>query len=64
MDIWPSKGIKKGITTFRSLKLNDEDLIDFSTGFDDLHIASYAAILNGQGFGLEDVRPVIQLIQK
>jgi UDP-N-acetyl-2-amino-2-deoxyglucuronate dehydrogenase len=37
---------------------------DFTNGFDDLHTASYQAILNGNGFGLEDARPAIELCEK
>ena len=33
----------------------------FSGGFEDLHLESYRRILAGDGFGLEDARPAIEL---
>ncbi|MEL6747175.1 MAG: Gfo/Idh/MocA family oxidoreductase [Pseudomonadota bacterium] len=50
-----------GQTTFRSITVDGEE-IEFSGGFTDLHTASYAHILNGQGFGLSDVRPSIETV--
>lgn len=48
---------------YRSIKINNQEL-EFSNGFTDLHIKSYEEILNGNGFRLEDVRPVIKLVEK
>ena len=48
-------------STFRSLKLDGQEF-EFSSGFFDLHALSYEAIINGQGFGLDDVRPSIDLV--
>jgi len=48
---------------YRSIKINNQEL-EFSSGFTDLHIKSYEEILNGNGFRLEDVRPVIKLVEK
>jgi len=48
-------------TTYRSLKCNGEE-IDFSDGFTNLHTEVYRHFLEGNGFGIEDVRPSIQLI--
>lgn len=45
-------------TTYRSISLNGQE-IEFSDGFTDLHIASYANVLSGRGFGLTEVRPSI-----
>jgi UDP-N-acetyl-2-amino-2-deoxyglucuronate dehydrogenase len=36
-------------------------MVDFSQGFEDLHIRCYAEILSGNGFGLEENRPAIEL---
>ena len=36
--------------------------MEFSKGFTDLHIKSYQEILNGNGFGIEEVKPSIQLV--
>lgn len=51
----------KGQRTYRSITVNGEE-IEFSGGFTDLHTASYQHILNGEGFGLEEARPSIQLV--
>jgi len=48
---------------YRSIKINNQEL-EFGSGFTDLHIKSYEEILNGNGFRLEDVRPVIKLVEK
>jgi UDP-N-acetyl-2-amino-2-deoxyglucuronate dehydrogenase len=50
-----------GQRTYRSIRI-DGDEIEFSEGFTDLHTASYADILNGGGFGIEDARPSISLV--
>ena len=47
--------------TFREITINDRSL-EFSEGFTDLHQESYAAILNGNGFGLNEVTPSIKLV--
>lgn len=49
-----------GKRTFRSLKMNGKE-IEFSEGFTDLHTNSYQEILKGNGFGLEEARPSIEL---
>jgi len=48
-------------STFREITINDKSL-EFSEGFTDLHQESYAAILNGNGFGLNEVMPSIKLV--
>jgi len=48
---------------FRSIKVNNEE-IDFSDGFTDLHTKSYKKILNGNGFTLEDAKPALELVHK
>ena len=47
---------------YRSLVINDEKF-DFSDGFTDLHTKSYNEILSGNGYGIKDVYPAIQLIE-
>ena len=47
-------------STYRSLTCDGEE-IEFSDGFTDLHTEVYKDILNGKGFGIEDVRPSIKL---
>lgn len=51
----------EGQSTFRSITV-DGDEIEFSGGFTDLHTASYEAILAGRGFGIDTVRPSIELV--
>jgi len=38
--------------------------IDFSSGFDDLHLKSYEHILHNQGFGIDETIPSIELVEK
>ncbi len=57
----PSELIIKSIRTFRSIKIDGED-IDFSEGFNDLHTRIYEDILSGGGFGLEDNRVAIETV--
>jgi UDP-N-acetyl-2-amino-2-deoxyglucuronate dehydrogenase len=47
--------------TFRSVSIDEEE-VEFSEGFTDLHKTSYEAILKGNGFGISDVRPSIELV--
>lgn len=47
-------------TTYRSITVDGEE-IEFSDGFTDLHTVSYEKILKGNGFGLVDVRPCIEI---
>lgn len=50
-----------GQTTYRSITVDGEE-IEFSGGFTDLHTASYRNILDGNGFGLDAVRPSIEIV--
>jgi UDP-N-acetyl-2-amino-2-deoxyglucuronate dehydrogenase len=54
---------KKGKTSFRSMKINQEEF-DFSQGFTDLHTLSYAEVLAGRGFSLEESRKSIELVHQ
>ncbi|PCJ51052.1 MAG: oxidoreductase [Gammaproteobacteria bacterium] len=49
-----------GQRTFRSLTVDNEE-IEFSTGFTDLHTASYQSIIDGNGFGLDDAKQSIEI---
>ncbi len=49
-------------STFREITVNGRSL-EFSEGFTDLHRESYAAIISGGGFGLDEVRPSVELVQ-
>ncbi len=48
------------IKSIRELKVNDE-IFDFSNGFEDLHTISYQKILAKEGFLLDDIFPSIDL---
>ncbi|MEL6686860.1 MAG: Gfo/Idh/MocA family oxidoreductase [Pseudomonadota bacterium] len=50
-----------GQSTYRSITVDGEE-VEFSGGFTELHTKSYAAILVGQGYGLDTVRPSIELV--
>jgi len=52
---------EKGQRTYRSIRIEGEE-IEFSEGFTDLHTKSYEEILKGNGFGLTDARPSIELV--
>ncbi|WP_394993603.1 Gfo/Idh/MocA family oxidoreductase [Emticicia sp.] len=47
--------------TFRSMVLEGEE-IEFSDGFTDLHTQSYEQILLGNGFGLSEAYPSIEIV--
>ena len=57
-DLPPSR--RPGQSTWRSIRLDGEEF-EFSDGFTDLHTESYRAILAGQGYGIEECRPSIEL---
>jgi UDP-N-acetyl-2-amino-2-deoxyglucuronate dehydrogenase len=59
-DHLPANVRASGKRTFRSLKMDDNE-IEFSDGFTDLHTSSYLEILKGNGFGLQEARPSIEL---
>jgi len=50
-----------GETTYRSMVVDGEE-IEFSDGFTDLHTRSYEEIIAGRGFGLDVVRPSIDIV--
>ncbi|MEX2231333.1 MAG: Gfo/Idh/MocA family oxidoreductase [Cyclobacteriaceae bacterium] len=57
----PEKVKAGGKRTYRSLTIENEEL-EFSEGFTDLHTLSYQEILKGNGFGIEDARPSIEVV--
>mgnify|MGYP006432494173 CR=1 FL=1 len=59
----PADRLANGQHAFRSLTLDDEE-IEFSNGFTDLHTRVYEATLAGEGFGIEDARPSIDLVHR
>lgn len=48
------------IQSYRSIEI-DEKIITFSDGFTDLHTKVYSQILSGNGWGIDDVYPSIEL---
>ena len=58
----PKEVKEKQQRTFRAITIDKEEL-EFSDGFTELHTISYQKILQHQGFGLEEVRPSIEIVQ-
>ncbi len=57
----PKEIREKGQRTYRSITVNGEE-IEFSGGFTELHTESYKVILQGNGFGLADAKPSIEIV--
>ncbi len=51
----------QGKRTYRSITIDNEE-IEFSTGFTELHTRSYEGILEGKGYGLIDAKPSIEIV--
>lgn len=62
-DTLPDTIKEKGLTTFRSMTINNQE-IEFSDGFSDLHTSSYLNILNGNGFKIEESRKAIEIVHE
>ncbi len=60
-DMLPEEVKAKGQRTYRSITIEGEEL-EFSGGFADLHTRVYEGILEGNGYGLEDVRQAIEIV--
>lgn len=56
----PQEVQKKGQRTYRSITMEGQE-IEFSDGFTDLHTKSYQQILEGNGFGIHEALPSIEL---
>jgi UDP-N-acetyl-2-amino-2-deoxyglucuronate dehydrogenase len=56
----PFAAAPNGRATYRSITIDDEE-VDFTEGFTDLHTAVYRETLAGRGFGIDDARPSIVL---
>lgn len=48
-------------TTYRSITVDGSE-VEFSEGFTDLHTQSYQQILAGNGFGIDEARPSIEVV--
>jgi UDP-N-acetyl-2-amino-2-deoxyglucuronate dehydrogenase len=57
----PDSAIKEGRATYRSITVDDND-IEFTNGFTDLHTSLYQVVLDGKGFGIVDARPAIETV--
>jgi UDP-N-acetyl-2-amino-2-deoxyglucuronate dehydrogenase len=57
----PAGHVETGKAAYRSLSMDSEEL-DFTTGFEDLHTAAYREICAGDGFGIAEARPGIELV--
>lgn len=57
----PKEALNNGQRTYRSITVDNEE-IEFSGGFTDLHTRSYEEILSGRGFGLEEARASIEIV--
>ena len=53
---------KNNQTTFRSIKIDDNEL-EFSGGFTNLHNLVYKDIINGKGYGLAEARTAIEIVE-
>lgn len=56
----PSELRAAGKRTYRSITMEGKE-IEFSEGFTDLHTVSYKEIIAGNGYGLNDAAPAIQV---
>ena len=52
-----------GKFAYRSMTLDGEE-IEFSEGFTDLHTRAYQEILAGNGFGIQEAKPAIELVHR
>lgn len=57
----PYEIAQQGKSTFRSIMIDGKE-IEFTDGFTNLHTRAYEEILKGNGFGISDARPSIQLV--
>jgi len=60
-DTLPKEMQESGQRIYRSINVDGKD-IDFTDGFADLHTESYKRIMNGEGYGIADARPSIQIV--
>jgi len=57
----PDQVKQRGQRTYRSITVENQE-IEFSGGFTDLHTLSYQEILKGNGFGLEETKKSIETV--
>lgn len=61
-DTLPPDIKSKGQGTYRSIQVDGEE-IEFSSGFTNLHTESYKQIIAGKGFGINEARTSIEIVQ-
>lgn len=59
----PPEAVNNNATTFRSITVDNEEL-EFTNGFKDLHTKVYEEILKGKGFGINDARASIEAVYR
>lgn len=59
----PDEAKEKGMRTYRSILVDNQE-IEFSEGFTDLHTQSYKEIMAGKGFGLREAEPSIDMVHQ
>lgn len=59
----PEDAVRVGKTTYRSI-LIDQNELEFSSGFTDLHTESYRSILTGGGYGIGDTRSAVATVSE
>ena len=62
-DLIPPQIKSTGQRTYRSIKIDGKDL-EFSDGFTDLHTTVYRKIISGNGYGLSEARPAIEIVSQ
>ena len=58
----PSNAVQGEKLTYRSITIENEEL-EFSGGFTDLHTQNYQLVLEGKGYGLEENRAAIETVE-
>lgn len=58
----PENAIQGEKLTYRSITIENEEL-EFSGGFTDLHTQNYQLVLGGKGYGLEENRAAIETVE-
>ena len=58
----PANAVQGEKQTYRSIRIEDDEL-EFSGGFTDLHTQSYENILAGNGYGIEENRTAIKTVE-
>jgi UDP-N-acetyl-2-amino-2-deoxyglucuronate dehydrogenase len=58
----PENAVQGEKLTYRSITIENEEL-EFSGGFTDLHTQSYQRVLEGKGYGIEENRAAIETVE-